>query len=236
MNWTRRLNHDFWNIHTIQSITLVSVFTFTLVGPVYVVTSGKAAALILTKGAFIYIVTLVFASNVHEVEAFMTFADVTPKSVDTLPESGAGGSSGGTFINIHTGPPIRSQLQARRGALAPNLPLDNITAILTVCHGARQGTRAGPVRQEHVPAQTVALVAAVRVHAPVLAGPWLQATLVQVLIAGFPSISRMTLALVRSHTFTMFALWLAYRLTLSPGPAGPAPAAVNPPTITTQAN
>ena len=40
----------------------------------------------------------------------------------------------------HTGPPVRSQLEARRGALAPNLTFDNITAILTVCHGARQGT------------------------------------------------------------------------------------------------
>lgn len=76
----------------------------------YVVTSSKAAALILTKGAFIYIMTLVFASNVHEVEAFMTLADVAPKSVDTLPKSRAGGSSGNAFINIHTGPPIRSQL------------------------------------------------------------------------------------------------------------------------------
>lgn len=36
-------------------------------------------------------------------------------------------------------PPIRSQLEARRGALAPNLTFDNITAILTVCHGACQG-------------------------------------------------------------------------------------------------
>lgn len=45
-------------------------------------------------------VTLVFASNVHEVEAFMTFADVTPKSVDTLPVSRAGGSSSSTFINV----------------------------------------------------------------------------------------------------------------------------------------
>lgn len=106
----------------------------------YVVTSRKAAALILPKGAFIYIVTLVFASYVHEVEAFMTFADVTPKSVHTLPVSGAGGSSSSTFINVHTGPPVRSQLEPRRGALAPNLTFDNITAILTVCHGARQGT------------------------------------------------------------------------------------------------
>lgn len=57
-----------------------------------------------------------------------------------------------------------------------------------------------------------------------------------VLIAGFSGISRMTLALVWSDTFTMFALWLAHRLTLSPGPTSPAPAAVNPPTITTEAN
>jgi len=66
--------------------------------------------MILTKGAFIYIVTLVFASNVHEVEAFLTLADVTPKSVDTLPKSRAGGASSSTFIDIHTGPPIGSQL------------------------------------------------------------------------------------------------------------------------------
>lgn len=59
---------------------------------------------------------------------------------------------------------------------------------------------------------------------------------VLVLIAGLPGKSRVTLALVWPDTFTMFALWLAHRLTLSPGPAGPAPAAVNPPTVTTQAN
>lgn len=40
----------------------------------------------------------------------------------------------------HTGPPIRGQLEARRRALAPDLTFDNITAILTVCHGACQGT------------------------------------------------------------------------------------------------
>lgn len=119
---------------------MVSVFTFTLVGPLYIETASKAAAMMLTKGALIYIVTLVFASNVHEVEAFMTLADVTPKSVDALPKSRAGNSSGSTFINIHTGPPIRSQLEARRGALAPYLSFGNITAILTVCRGASQGT------------------------------------------------------------------------------------------------
>lgn len=140
MNWTRRFNHDFWNIYASLSIALVAVFTFTLIGPVYVETASKAAALILTKGAFIYIVTLVFASNVHEVEAFMTLADVTSKSVDTLPKSRAGSSSSSTFINVHTGPPIRSQLQARRGALAPDLSFDDITAILTIRHGARPGT------------------------------------------------------------------------------------------------
>lgn len=41
--------------HTTQPVALVSVFTFTLVGPVYVVTPCEAAALILTQGAFIYI-------------------------------------------------------------------------------------------------------------------------------------------------------------------------------------
>lgn len=115
---------------------MVSIFTFTLVGPMYVVTSSKATALMLTKGALIYIVTLVFASNVHEVEAFMTLADVTPKSIDTLSKSRAGDSSSSTFIDIHTGPPVRSQLQTWGGALAPDLPFNNIAAILTVCHGA----------------------------------------------------------------------------------------------------
>lgn len=45
--------------------------------------------------------TLVFASNVHEVEALVTLANVTPKGVDALPESGAGHSSRGTFVNIY---------------------------------------------------------------------------------------------------------------------------------------
>lgn len=54
---------------------------------------GKARLGLLT-------VTLVFASNVHEVEAFMALADITPKSVDTLPKSRAGNSSSSTFINI----------------------------------------------------------------------------------------------------------------------------------------
>lgn len=45
-------------------------------------------------------VTLVFAANVHEVEAFIALADITPKSVDTLPKSRAGNSSSSTFINI----------------------------------------------------------------------------------------------------------------------------------------
>lgn len=119
---------------------MVSIFTFARVGPMHVDTVSKAAALVLTQGALIYVVTLVFAANVHEVEAFMALADITPKSVDTLPKSRAGNSSSSTFINIHTGPSIRSQLEARRGALAPYLSFDNVTAILTVCHGARQAT------------------------------------------------------------------------------------------------
>lgn len=119
---------------------MVPVFTFALVGPVHVETACEAAAVVLTKGAFVYIVTLVFASDVHEVEACVTLADVTPESVDTLPKPRAGGSSSSTFINIHTGPPVGSQLQARRWALAPNLSFDDVTAILTVGHGARQGT------------------------------------------------------------------------------------------------
>lgn len=41
-------------------------------------------------------------------------------------------------------------------------------------------TWAGPVRHKHVPVETVALEAAVSVHAPVLAGTRLQATLVQI--------------------------------------------------------
>lgn len=84
--------------------------------------------------------TLVFAANVHKVEAFMTFADVTSESVDTLPKPRAGGSSSGTFINIHASPPVGSQLEARGRTLASGLSFDNITAILTVRHGARQST------------------------------------------------------------------------------------------------
>lgn len=159
---------------------MVPVFTFAPVGPGDVVAPSEAAALVPPQGALVDVVTLVFASNVHEVEAFMTLADVAPKSVDTLPKSRAGRSSSGTFINIHTGPPVGGQLQARRGTLAPDLSFDNITAILTVGHGARQGTCAGPIWHQHVAIETVALVAAVGVHAPVLAGPRLQATLVEI--------------------------------------------------------
>lgn len=106
----------------------------------HVETARGAAAAVLTEGALVYIVTLVFASDVHEVEACVTLADVAPESVDTLPKPRAGGPPSSTFINIHAGPPVGSQLQARGGALAPNLSFDDITAILTVGHGARQGT------------------------------------------------------------------------------------------------
>lgn len=41
-------------------------------------------------------------------------------------------------------------------------------------------TSAGPVRLKHVAVEAVALVAAVRVHAPVFTGSRLQATLVQI--------------------------------------------------------
>lgn len=41
--------------HAIDSVAVVSVFTFTLVGPLYVETASKAAAMMLTKGALIYI-------------------------------------------------------------------------------------------------------------------------------------------------------------------------------------
>lgn len=54
-----------------------------------------------------------------------------------------------------------------------------------------------------------------------------------ILVAGFPSKSRVTSALVWPDALSVFALWLAHRLTLSPGLASPAPAAVNPATIAT---
>lgn len=41
-------------------------------------------------------------------------------------------------------------------------------------------TSAGPIRLKHVAVEAVALVAAVRVHAPVFTGSRLQATLVQI--------------------------------------------------------
>lgn len=69
-----------------------------------------------------------------------------------------------------------------------------------------------------------------------LTGPRLQAALIQILVAGFSSIPRMTLALVWPDAFAMFALWLTYRLTVSPGLASPAPAAVNPAAIAAQAD
>lgn len=90
------------------SVALIAIFAFALVGPVDVVTSGRAAALVLPQGTLIDVVTLVFASNVHEVETRMALADVTPKGVGALPISRAGDSSSSTFINIHTGPPIGS--------------------------------------------------------------------------------------------------------------------------------
>lgn len=100
-----------------------------------VITPSVGAALVLSKGALINVVTLIFASDVHEVEAGMALADVAPKRVDALPKSRAGDSSGRTFVNIHTGPPVRSQLQARGRTLAPDLSFDHVTAVLTVGHG-----------------------------------------------------------------------------------------------------
>lgn len=74
----------------------------------YVITSSIAAALVLSKGALVDVVALIFASDVHEVEASVTLADVAPKRVDALPKSGAGHSPSRTFIDIHAGPPIWS--------------------------------------------------------------------------------------------------------------------------------
>lgn len=54
-----------------------------------------------------------------------------------------------------------------------------------------------------------------------------------ILVAGFPSKSRVTFALVWPDALSVFALWLTHRLALSPGLAGPAPAAVNPASIAT---
>lgn len=45
-------------------------------------------------------VTLIFASNVHEVETSVTLADVAPKRVDALPKPGAGDSSSRTLVDI----------------------------------------------------------------------------------------------------------------------------------------
>lgn len=74
----------------------------------YVVASSVATALVLSKGALINVVALIFASNVHEVETSVTLADVAPERVDALPKPGAGDSSSRTLIDIYTGPPIRS--------------------------------------------------------------------------------------------------------------------------------
>lgn len=43
---------------------------------------------------------LVFASNVHQIKAFMTPANVAPKSIDALPKAWAENPPSSTFINI----------------------------------------------------------------------------------------------------------------------------------------
>lgn len=91
------------------------------------------------KGAFIYIMALVFASDVHQIKAFMTPANVASKSIDAVPKSWADNPPSSTFINIYTSPAIRPKLQPWRRTAAAHLPFQHVTAILAVCHQARKG-------------------------------------------------------------------------------------------------
>lgn len=110
-----------------------------------------------------------------------------------------------------------------------------ITAVLAVCHGARSCICTRSIRHEHVAIQAVALVAAVRIHAPMLAWPRLHPTLVKILIACFARVAWIALASVWSHTLSVFTSMLAHRLALTPGSAVPSPAAVRPKAIAAHA-
>lgn len=76
----------------------------------------------------------------------MALADVTPKCVDALTETGTNRMTRGAFIHIHTGPAIWSELQTWRRALAANLSFHYFTAVLAVRHAACPGISTAPIR------------------------------------------------------------------------------------------
>lgn len=97
-------------MHTSLAITLVALFTPAPVGAVRVLAPGEAAARRLPLGTLVYVVTLVLAADVYEVEALVALADVTPECVDALSKPWAGGGPSHALIHIHTGPAVRCQL------------------------------------------------------------------------------------------------------------------------------
>lgn len=163
------------------------------------------AAFMSAGDALVNVHTVVFAVNVLQIKPLLAFAVVAPEGVYTLPVIWTLVLSRHTLINIHTGFPIRTELQTSRGTETADLPLNLLTAVLTVSQSTRPGVCTGAVRHEHISIQTVAHVAAKRVHAAVLARPRLQTTFIQILTAGLSAVPWKALALIGADTLSMLA-------------------------------
>lgn len=81
---------------------------------------------------------------------------------------------------------------------------------------------------------TETLEAAECVHAAMLTGAGLQATLIQILVTGLAGVSRVTFASVLSDTHSVFTALLTVRLAASALRRPPAPAARQPVAMTTE--
>lgn len=81
---------------------------------------------------------------------------------------------------------------------------------------------------------TETLEAAECVHAAMLTGAGLQATLIQILVTGLAGVSWVTFALVRSDTHSVFTTLLTVRLAASALRRPPAPAAHQPVAMATE--
>lgn len=191
------------------------------------------AALVGAGRTLIQVYTVVFALDIFQVEAFLAFAEVASKGVHTLSVVWAEVLPCDTFINIYTSPPILPQLQPHRRADAADLPLNLLTAVLTVSSRARPGICTRSIRHDGVTVKAVAFVTSIGVHAAMLTGTRFQAALIQILITRLSSVSWETLAFVGANTLPVFAAVVTLSLTLSFNVFLPAIATLQPPAIAT---
>lgn len=227
------LHRLFRDKRTTKSTAFIALLALALEGSLGIEAIGVEAARMGVHSTFIYIYTVISATDIFQFKTNMTFAEVASKRVHTPPTGGAHGFITGTFVNIGADSPIWGQAEPRGRAQTPRALGRVFAAVLAACQGARPRVGTRGVGHERVAARAKAPVGPVSVHTPVLARPGFPSALVHVLTAAFPGVSWEASAFVWAHTLPKLACRFTRSFTDALAVPPPAIAAGQPGSVAT---